>query len=150
MVTSHCPNASKVLVQLNQRLLYRCSYQFSAGWTQRSNQKLTWPGLGYKSQTFDVTANCSLLSLVWSFVLFSLPHAVRPHQGGLINDYTLSKELHTLSGPELSLKLSTEMTPVDFWKDLAAFVPQTLLPLRCLQRRDLQGNASSEAVQCEL
>ncbi|GFO27159.1 hypothetical protein PoB_005366400 [Plakobranchus ocellatus] len=37
--------------------LKRLSYPFSAEWTQRSNEKLTWPGLGFEPRTSDLVAN---------------------------------------------------------------------------------------------
>ncbi|GFN96184.1 hypothetical protein PoB_002269000 [Plakobranchus ocellatus] len=38
--------------------LERLSYPFSAGWTQRSNEKLTWPGLNFEPRTSNLVANC--------------------------------------------------------------------------------------------
>ncbi|GFO19746.1 hypothetical protein PoB_004625100 [Plakobranchus ocellatus] len=38
--------------------LKRPSYPFSAGWTQKSSEKLSWPGLGFEPRTCDLVANC--------------------------------------------------------------------------------------------
>ncbi|GFN98784.1 hypothetical protein PoB_002529000 [Plakobranchus ocellatus] len=36
----------------------RPSYPLSAGWTQGSNEKLTWPGLGFELLTSYLLADC--------------------------------------------------------------------------------------------
>ncbi|GFO44943.1 hypothetical protein PoB_007144800 [Plakobranchus ocellatus] len=37
----------------------RPSYPFGARWTQRSIEKLTWPGLGFEPRTSDLVAHCA-------------------------------------------------------------------------------------------